>query len=116
MVQSRDPRCQVALSSPYTRARQTCLGLAESLGNPRIVETPVLIPSSDADDVQNEVRQLHDQGFERLALVSHNPLVTDLVARWTGFEVAFDSPTGVAIVFDHGVEWGEGRLLWTLCP
>jgi phosphohistidine phosphatase len=67
------------LTSPYVRARQTAQVAAAELGyRGDILETNVLIPSSQAEAVWDEIR-VH-RGTSSLLLVSHEPLMSATLA------------------------------------
>jgi len=109
-----------ALASPYRRAVQTRQACLDVLGQPRTAESPVWTPDADVGEAEIELRAWQDQGVRRLAIFTHNPLVTELasalVAPGTWPRLEFHAPTWLALAFDHGVAWGQGRVLWMVHP
>ncbi|CAK9890333.1 MULTISPECIES: phosphohistidine phosphatase SixA [Pseudomonas] len=68
---------QVILASPYVRAQQTAALVHEALGFAKPVQTvPWLTPDSDPHAVIAELDKL---GVDEVLLVSHQPLVGNLV-------------------------------------
>ena len=63
--------------SPYVRAQQTCSGVLESFSGLKPQINDALIPESYANLV---IESLSRQNVENLLIVSHQPLVSTLVA------------------------------------
>ncbi|MDD1013397.1 phosphohistidine phosphatase SixA [Pseudomonas rubra] len=73
---------QVILASPYVRAQQTAALVHEALGFTKPVQTVSwLTPDSDSQMVIAELDKL---GLEQVLLVSHQPLVGNLVSLLEG--------------------------------
>lgn len=113
----RIPGPVLIFASPFLRAQQTAGLLAEAFagGTPRVETWPDLVPSGAAALVETQLRVRLAQAPEDvcLALVSHQPLVSDLVVHLTDRRVAFP-PAGWAILAcERGVfrlaESSEGR-------
>jgi len=102
---------RILLASPYLRAQQTAGLLAKAWvgGNPEMESWPELVPSGSAPLVEMALRA-RLEGLSRdegLALVTHQPLVSDLVSHLAGHQVAFP-PAGWALL---AYERGGFRLL-----
>lgn len=94
------------LASPYLRAQQTAALLAEaSPGAWGPIETwDDLVPSGDAvlleDRIRSEFRAApEDHG---LVVVTHQPLVADLVARLAGRRLGFPPAGWASLAFEDG--------------
>ena len=110
----------LALSSPYLRAVQTRDLFAPALGPSQWETTPAFTPDADPLDALDELQTWESEGFERIAVFTHNPFVTALAGMLTipsaAGEVVFHTPTILALEFDHGLQRRMGRPLWTLNP
>lgn len=99
------------LASPFLRAQQTAGLLAEAFAGdtPRMETWSDLVPSGSPILLETSLRTRMAEAPEAacLALVTHQPLVSDLVARLTGRRVAFP-PAGWAVL---AFEWGVFRLV-----
>ena len=68
---------QAIIASPYVRAQQTAALVHETLGFAEPLRTvPWLTPEADVQQVIGEIERL---GLEHVLLVSHQPLVGNLV-------------------------------------
>lgn len=110
----------LALSSPYLRAQQTRELFLPAFGSDRLGTMASLVPEGDPREVLEDLRVWEAQGYARIALFTHNPLVTSL-AEWvlaSGLVSApvFHTPTILAVHFDRGLEPRRGRPLWVLNP
>ena len=108
----------VVLTSPLLRARQTAEGMLQAWPRPspelRVCEE--LAPGGKRRKLSRFVRQL---GFNRLALVGHQPDL-DTFAAWligktkAQIEIA---KAGVAFIrCEEGPNKGDGTLLWLVTP
>lgn len=107
---------ELALSSPYLRALQTRELFLSILGAPRFAESPVFTPSADPRDAVDE---LAAWGGTSTALFTHNPLVTELAELLLAHalpDLAFHTPTILALSFPTGFGPGRGEVLWLLHP
>lgn len=104
---SRLPGPEVILASPFLRAQQTAGLLAEAFpgGIPRVETWPDLVPSGSAILVETSLRTRMAETPEAacLALVTHQPLVSELVVRLTGRRVAFPPAGWAVLAFERGV-------------
>jgi phosphohistidine phosphatase SixA len=108
----------LALSSPYLRAVQT-RDLFVPAFAPALSETsPNLTPDAIPEDALEELAVWEAQGLTRIAVFTHNPLVTLLAGLLLvpGSDPSFHTPTILAIGFDHGLIPRAGQPLWTLNP
>jgi phosphohistidine phosphatase SixA len=119
-VKEKAYRAELALSSPYLRARETADLFAEAVGHGQRKETHSLLPNADLRELVTELKVWEAQGIKTAVLYSHNPLVTEL-CQWlllpelkTGVE--FHTPSLYAIGFPAGFEPHQGELLWVLHP
>lgn len=109
-VQARVPRLDAILASPFLRAQQTAELLVEAFPESPQVETWAdLTPDGAAACVEAGLlgRWAEAPGAFGLALVTHQPLVSDLVVRLVGRRIAFP-PAGWAVL---AYERREFRLL-----
>lgn len=107
----------VVLTSPYLRAKQTAEILARHWG---------AMPVQESDPLAEGLRSALEESLARLpasatvALVGHEPHLSDWTATWLGAENADAfayKKGGVALIeFDEGVARGAGRLVWFLSP
>jgi phosphohistidine phosphatase SixA len=117
------------LSSPYVRAVETRDRFLRLWGQvPGVASvaeagstTRALTPDADPDDAVAELAAWGQQ-HRRIAVFTHNPLVTDLAevlaepGSAPGLELVFDAPTLLALTFDHGFGPRLGRPAWILHP
>ncbi|MCR8922930.1 phosphohistidine phosphatase SixA [Dasania sp. GY-MA-18] len=97
--------------SPYVRAQQTAQQLLTSLPDLQIVSLDMLTPESDLKSVFDFI---HRSGLQRVLLVSHQPLVSDLVAYMTepnGYGPAMAPASMACVENKHGLP-GCGELRW----
>ena len=119
-VKEKGYQAELALSSPYLRARETADLFAEAVPHVQRKETHSLLPNADLQHLVTELKAWEAQGIKTAVLYSHNPLVTEL-CQWllmpelkTGVE--FHTPSLYAIGFPTGFEPHQGKLLWVLHP
>ena len=110
----------LALSSPYLRARETADLFAGVLPAAAKAETLALTPEAHPSDPLEELRGWAARGVKSAVLYSHNPLVTELTCwlltdDW-GDRVEFHTPSLWALEFPDGLAPHQGRPLWVLHP
>jgi len=109
-----------AVSSSYRRALQTRELFLPGFGADRLATLRALSPESDPQEAFEELKILESQGFSRIAVFTHNPLVTSLaeLLLTSGLVSSpeFHTPTLLAIGFESGLQRGAGRQLWVLNP
>lgn len=95
------------LASPFLRAQQTAelLAGAFAAGTTKVETWPDLVPSGAAVLVETQLRARLAEAPEDacLALVTHQPLVSDLVARLADRRVAFPPAGWAMLTFERGV-------------
>jgi phosphohistidine phosphatase len=110
-------RFDVIATSPLQRARQTADVLGVAFPDARLVEWSELEPDGDPARLWSKIRAL--KGCKRLAVVSHRPLVPNLVG-WvlTGkdFPLAELKKGGVCLVELRREGPGQAVLLASLPP
>ena len=111
-----DLGCDLILSSPLTRCRQTAEIVAPALGLADVVKTtPELAPGFDLADLRP---LLAAQGpCDAVLLVGHEPDFSDIVSRLTGGSELVFKKGGLARVDLHcgrAELWGD--LVWLLPP
>ena len=85
---------QLILASPYVRAQQTAALVHQALGfDKQVVTVPWLTPESDPDRV---IAELDALGVEEVLLVSHQPLVGQLVGLLVDGNRQAAAPMGTA--------------------
>lgn len=65
-------------SSPLTRARETAAIIADALGRD-VIETPLLAPGCDVDDIVPLLRQHNDD--DAIFLVGHEPSLSEMIGQ-----------------------------------
>lgn len=113
-------RVDLALSSPYVRAVQTRDRFLLVCRPSRSELTTAATPDSDPEDLYDELRMWEAEGIGSVALFTHNPFVTEFAERLLAKEardgVEFHTPTVLALRFEGGLRWHQGRPLWVLHP
>lgn len=97
-----EPGIQLILTSPFERARQTAEPVARALRlSGRVRETQTLEPSSDPEEVLDEIRS---EKVEAILLVGHEPHLGALLGRLVSGRAGLEIPMRKAAV---------ARLSWT---
>lgn len=98
-------------ASPYVRAQQTAEIVAERLEDVQINTTELLLPEASEEAL---IAQLALFDGDALLLVSHQPLVGQLVDRLCGAEPGRHAmgPGSLAAIELDPVAGGLGELLW----
>ncbi|ROL63020.1 phosphohistidine phosphatase SixA [Pseudomonas vranovensis] len=100
---------QVILASPYVRAQQTAALVHEALGFGKPVQTvPWLTPDSDPQTVIDELDRL---GIEQVLVVSHQPLVGNLVSLLAHGSRQHPAPMSTASLAELEGEWPLAGLM-----
>ncbi|MNR04259.1 Phosphohistidine phosphatase SixA [compost metagenome] len=100
---------QVILASPYVRAQQTAALVHEALGFAKPVQTVSwLTPDSDPQAVIAELDKL---GVEEVLLVSHQPLVGNLVGLLEHGNYRHPAPMSTASLAQLEGEWPLAGLM-----
>ena len=113
-------RWDLVLTSPLVRARQTTdvllKGMKKRGGRPEVVVTSALVPEASPSAVLAELAG-HPEA-SRIALVSHEPLVSSLAAQLLGSAVPLPFKKGgiCRIDFDAAPPQGTGVLRWFAPP
>lgn len=104
------------LVSPYLRAQQTLAALSDILTVPDNIETlDRLVPAGSAQWSASYLAALSEQGVQSVLVVSHLPLVGDLVAELCPTMAV--APTFFpATIAALSLQQGRGELLWQLSP
>jgi phosphohistidine phosphatase len=109
---------KLMVSSPYVRAVQTAEIAMDALGyKDTLLQTKVLVPSSDPKSVWEEVRVHSD--VPELMLVGHEPLLSALTAYLLGAPSLYvDLKKGAIVRIDISTFGAEphGVLKWLLVP
>lgn len=108
----------VVLTSPYVRAVQTAELCVETLGLDKhtIRETGVLIPGNDIDSI---VEVLNKTGKEKIAVVGHNPQLSELCCALLGRDctgIDLKKAAVARIVWNGPIKREEGTLVWLVTP
>lgn len=97
------------IASPYVRAQQTAALVYEALGFAGPVRTvPWLTPDSDAGEVIGELDKL---GLEHVLLVSHQPLVGNLVSMLEHGHGQHPAPMSTASLAELEGDWPLAGLM-----
>ena len=118
LAEKADVVPSLILTSPYVRAVQTAEVVIEVLGYANdLLRTEALIPSSDPEDVWDEIR-VH-QGVMQLMLVGHEPMLSRLVAfllNANALMVDVKKGALVRIDIDGFGSQPRGVLKWMIVP
>ena len=112
------PKVDLLLTSPLERALQTAQILTEVAAWPKAAERPELDPLTDA---ATTVRSLRQPRVERLALVGHEPQLSDLIALCvahppTGLQMKLKKGAVAVITFESSISAGSGQLFAIVPP
>lgn len=113
-------RWDLVLTSPLVRARQTAdvllKGMTKKGDRPEVVVTSTLVPEASPSAVLTELAT--HPAAARIALVSHEPLVSALAAQLLGSAVplAFKKGGVCRIDFETAPPDGKGVLRWFAPP
>jgi phosphohistidine phosphatase SixA len=102
-------RVDVVLTSYFARAQGTAAPIAELLGCSNIIDTPALQPDTAPKDAWKEIKFLSD-GCEDVLVVSHHPLVNELLKLLTGCDSEKFHHGAIAHIGD------DGKLHWFVPP
>jgi phosphohistidine phosphatase len=102
-------RVDVVLTSYFARAQGTAAPIAELLGCSSIIDTPALQPETAPKDAWKEIKFLSD-GCEDVLVVSHHPLVNELLKLLTGCDSEKFHHGAIAHIGD------DGKLHWFVPP
>jgi len=105
------------VTSPLTRTRQTAQIIAETLSNkPAVVQSDALAPAGTPAAVMQEIARHAKKG--RLALVGHDPNISELAGRLIGARspVEFKKGAMCRIDFDVLPPKALGQLRWFMPP
>jgi len=95
------PRVDEVLASPYARAWRTAELLHEEAGWPEPVACAELEATGSPEDVVSLVR-----GRDSVALVGHEPVMSEVVSLLVGGSVPLDfKKGGVVLVEDRALRW-----------
>ncbi|MFM7150390.1 MAG: phosphohistidine phosphatase SixA [Gemmataceae bacterium] len=105
------------LTSPFVRARETAIELAKGFDeSPSVVECSSLAPGNKKRDILDRIRE---QNVDSLAVVGHNPDLSELVGwfigkKWVGINM---EKSAVACLEFEGLPGkGAGTLAWLVTP
>ena len=105
------------VSSPYIRARQTAAEISSVYGGLAVIETPLLVPEADPEQMLEWLLREQDPG--ELVLVTHMPLAGLLAGLLCdgrrGSHVPFETGAVAALELEVAAA-GAGRLLWLRTP
>lgn len=110
------PMIDVALTSPYQRARQTSSALRKGFPQLRMQVSRDLEPESDPYDLLDKIEQIDAM---QVFLVSHNPIISNLLAILVDGTLETNRHMGtshIACLSTDIVAPGCAELLYTLTP
>jgi phosphohistidine phosphatase len=111
------PKCDLIVSSPYTRAIQTANAVAGRYEAP-VLETATLEPETAPDDFIHWLREAEDA--EIVIAVGHEPhlgiLVTWLMTGASDSHVDIKKAAACCLDFDGQIRRGAGILRWLMGP
>ncbi len=105
------------LFSPWRRTSQTAQAIAAPLDTPELKPLDALIPGADPIAVDAALQTLTEEAIH-IVLVSHQPLVSDVVDHWLGTQgqVPAFAPGAYAVIELPVAAAGCGSLLWWCSP
>ncbi len=109
----------VVLTSPLVRARETAELLAAGLpGKPAIDTLDALAPGGRAVTIVEAIGKHARRRQRRLALVGHQPDLSELASRLLGARGTFEFRKGAVVLLelDGATPGGPGTLRWLLPP
>ncbi|MDF7681481.1 phosphohistidine phosphatase SixA [Enterobacteriaceae bacterium ESL0689] len=115
-LQAQDVVIERVLVSPYLRAQQTMDNVSKGIELPDdIAIMPELVPGGNARRVGDELQELAYEGVASVLVISHLPLVGDLVAELCPHEFSprFTPSTIACVTID---DQGNGRFNWQMSP
>lgn len=108
------------LHSPWVRTTQTADIIATAFSGARIAPESALRPASSLSEVDTLLADLHADGvLQHAVLVSHQPLVSELVNHWLGDAKRVPSlPPGglVTLSFEVALPACATLLFWSFPP
>ncbi|HEY8176357.1 MAG TPA: histidine phosphatase family protein [Gemmatimonadaceae bacterium] len=111
------PKCDVVVTSPYTRAVQTAEIVSEVYDAP-VEETSALEPESAPDDFVHWLRERGD--VDVVIVAGHEPhlggLATWLMTGASESHVEFKKGGACLLEFEGQVKKGDGVLRWLMGP
>lgn len=110
------PMIDVALTSPYQRARQTSSALRMKFPQLRMQVSKDLEPEASAYDLLDKIEQMDAM---QVFLISHNPIISNLLAIMVDGTLETNRHMGtshIACVSMDIVAPGCAELLYTLTP
>jgi phosphohistidine phosphatase len=112
-------KLDVILSSPYVRARDTAILLANEFEmKDKVALSDNLIPPGNFESLVNEIREKYD--VDNLALVGHEPMLSSLIS-WlatgnTDMKVVLKKGGVAYLSADNLYHDGRATLNWLLTP
>ncbi|MFO1417794.1 MAG: histidine phosphatase family protein [Methylotetracoccus sp.] len=117
VLRERGAGPDLMVASPARRARKTALLIAEEIGYPReAISIDERIYEAGTTGIMELIEALPESA-ERVYLIGHNPVLTDLVNELTGDVVGHLPTCAIAAIEFAGEAWSEtmrgaGRLMF----
>jgi phosphohistidine phosphatase len=111
---------QYMIASPAKRTRQTTKLFCKVWGidKKQVEENPALYECT-AQEIINAI-QSADENYKRIAIVCHNPAITDFANRYSNANIDNVPTSGALLIEFDATYWKEincpGKLLWFLYP
>ena len=113
-VKAKEKEPELWLSSPLVRAVQTCEICVNAFEQEGPVEvTRAIVPEGQVSTI---VERLDAIGAGSVALVSHEPFVSDLASFLLGRPFPSDFKKGAVLALKRGAAGEDAELLWFLEP
>lgn len=113
---ARSPVLDKAIVSPYRRARQTAFALQSEFEDLQFEIESKIEPGGDIYDVLDTIEKY---GVQQLLMVSHNPLLSNLLAILVDGSLGMNRYVGNSILVCVNLDVvapGCGEILYTLEP
>ena len=112
----QSPLIEKGFVSPFERAKQTAIDICLTFPDIEFEETALIIPDADPYDVLNLLEENQEQN---VVLVSHNPVLSDLVSLLVDGTIESNrqiGPSNVLRMMMDIVAHGYGQLKYILEP
>jgi phosphohistidine phosphatase len=116
-LQRVSPHPNLIATSPWLRAADTAVVVAETLGVERMETVDVMLPDQHPRELAAWLNERGDMAT--IAVVGHEPHLGELVTWFvggTGSNFEFKKGGATLLRFDEEADAGSGVLLWHLTP
>jgi len=116
-LEKKNPKIEIILSSPYIRARQTALIVAEELKLTNFLKyLEALTPEKTPEDVLGVLKDIPQNN---VLIVGHLPLFGYLISALVSGEDQKEvtvKKSGLSLIELPEIKYGAGQLMWMVTP